>query len=444
MALDQFTHLNTTFDKHGQRVDQDPVAALTRLLEQTAGAPFTDLLVLSHGWNNNARQAREFYDDLLQSLLQVARDQGQVLPDSLAVLALHWPSKQFDFERRRGAGGAASIAANDRAADQASVLAALEDLRDFAESDAQHNSIDIAGAMVPELDDLRSARDAFVATLLPLLTEPNHGDAGDAPESLLARLTGREVLDKLDRPPPPGLAPRPDDATGGLAGGATGRVAAGAQRGAFSFINLLTFWKMKARAGKVGQRGVAALLDEIARTRPQLSMHLAGHSFGARLLTAAAMAVSEQTRLASLSLLQGAFSHHAFAGNLTNNADEPRSGAFRKVITAGKVDGPILATHTRNDRAVGLAYPMAARLSRDDAAALGDAQSRFGGIGSNGAVRTEEAQFLALGPVGSTYPFEANHIFNLQADAFIDGHSDITGPEVAHALLAAIHAKESN
>ena len=444
MALDQFAHVEAHFDKNGQSIGADPASALQAILELPENRSITDLLVLSHGWNNNAEQAREFYNPLLHSLSAVAPMER--LSDSLAVVALYWPSKQFDFERRRRGGGAAGVSAGGRSADHATVIAALDDLRELTETDAQQNSIEVASAMVPDLDDLRSARDAFVASLLPLLSDQVNGDAGDGPEPLLTQLTGREVLDKLDRPlpPAPAGATHDDVSAGSVVGGAAGGVAAGAQRGALSFINLLTFWKMKARAGTVGRRGVAPLLDRIARSQGNQRLHLAGHSFGARLLTAAAMAVSEQTALASLSLLQGAFSHHGFAENLTGNPEHPRRGAFRKVVEARKVQGPIIITHTRNDRAVGLAYPIAARLSRDDAAALGDADSRFGGMGSNGAVRTNEAKFLQLGPDGTRYAFQSNPVYNLQADAFVSNHSDVTGPEVATALLAAMQTFESN
>lgn len=436
MSLDEFTHLSASFDKRGDIEQANAAATLATRVRERAGQPLTDLLVLSHGWNNNQSQARSLYDAMLTSLRTVAEAGPRPLAETLAVLAVHWPSKQFDFERRSSRGGAASL--GGRTADQASVIEALEDLREFADSDAERDIIDLAVDMVPKLDDLRSARDAFVATLLPLLNEVDaEDDPGDTPERALASLTGREVLDKLDRPAPPTLRRAGDNR-----GGAAGSVAAGAQRGAFSFVNLLTFWKMKKRAGQVGSNGVATLLNNIAAALPDVRIHLAGHSFGARLVTAAAMATDDAAPLASLSLLQGAFSHYGFSDNIGHSADKPRPGAFRAVVERSRIAGPIIASHTRNDRAVGLAYPMAARLSRDDAAALGDADSRFGGIGSNGAVRTAEAEFLSLGPVGTTYPFRSGRIFNLRADDFVDGHSDIAGPEVAAALLAAIQHSE--
>ena len=103
----------------------------------------------------------------------------------------------------------------------------------------------------------------------------------------------------------------------------------------------------------------------------------------------------------------------------------------------GRVAGPILITHTRNDSAVGIAYPIASRIARQDNADLGDADDKFGGIGRNGAIHTPEAVAGELLAVGGSYAFVQGKLYNLQADAFISGHSDVTGPAVAHAVLAA-------
>ena len=85
--------------------------------------------------------------------------------------------------------------------------------------------------------------------------------------------------------------------------------------------------------------------------------------------------------------MQAAFSHNGFARHF----DGERDGFFREVVAQGKVAGPILITHTKNDRAVGIAYPIASRIARQDASDLGDEDDIFGGIGRNGALHTPEA-----------------------------------------------------
>jgi len=172
---------------------------------------------------------------------------------------------------------------------------------------------------------------------------------------------------------------------------------------------------------------------------PDVRIHLIGHSFGARVVTAAVDG-TVSVRPASLALLQGAFSHNGFAENFDGEAD----GFFRKVVSQSKVDGPIFATHTANDKAVGIAYAVASRLSGDNAnsVALGDENDPFGGIGRNGAVKLKPGEFVKGTLLAETaaYQFTAKKIHNLRADNFISGHSDIEGPQVANAILFAAGA----
>ena len=105
----------------------------------------------------------------------------------------------------------------------------------------------------------------------------------------------------------------------------------------------------------------------------------------------------------TLVLLQAAFSHNGFAVA----HDGLPVGAFRDVVTKARVKGPILVTHTENDWAVGVMYPLASRLSGDTAAALGGPEDKYGGIGRNGAQHTPEAAFGVLHKKGVPYSFTA-------------------------------------
>jgi len=53
-----------------------------------------------------------------------------------------------------------------------------------------------------------------------------------------------------------------------------------------NLLNLTTYFKRKIRAGPVGSKGVAPLIDRLAAQVQRV--HLIGHSFGGRLVTAAA------------------------------------------------------------------------------------------------------------------------------------------------------------
>jgi hypothetical protein len=91
---------------------------------------------------------------------------------------------------------------------------------------------------------------------------------------------------------------------------------------------------------------------------------------------------------------------------------------------------------------VGIAYPLASRIARQNAAALGDANDPYGGMGRNGAQRTAEAEGNAttLRGVGHDYRFAAGRIYNLLSDEIIKSHSDIRGIQVAYAILSAARA----
>ena len=68
--------------------------------------------------------------------------------------------------------------------------------------------------------------------------------------------------------------------------------------------NLSTYYEMKQRAGTVGSTGVAQLLRRLRERKPDVRLHLVGHSFGGRLVTAAAHALPSRTPAVTISLLQ--------------------------------------------------------------------------------------------------------------------------------------------
>jgi hypothetical protein len=87
---------------------------------------------------------------------------------------------------------------------------------------------------------------------------------------------------------------------------------------------------------------------------------------------------------------------------------------------------------------VGKLYPLASLFAGQDAAGIGGPESQFGGIGCNGAQKTPEAVTGTLSDENVAYAFERGKIYNLEANPFIKGHSDICGPQVAHAVVSAI------
>ena len=89
-------------------------------------------------------------------------------------------------------------------------------------------------------------------------------------------------------------------------------------------------------------------------------------------MVAAAALASQTEKIHSASFLQAAFSHNGFSPAALMN------GFFRSVIDQKRVRGAMIATHTKNDTAVGIAYPLASRISGTVAAALGDERDKYG------------------------------------------------------------------
>lgn len=408
-------------------------------------AGVTDVFVVSHGWNNNADRARQLYRMLFESFVAVAQP-GDLPGRSLAIVGVIWPSKEFDelvavAGASAGAEGSASLSAAHAQSRQA-LLAKLDRMKDFFARPEQARILDEAKALVADLEEKGSARRAFVDKIRSLLdrTAANKEDASDSffkddGSTLMDNLkVDEEDLDEevagpggsAALPAGVGTTARAPEGAAGLKG-----ILSGFSAAAMNVLNFTTYFEMKARAGTVGKKGVAPLIDTLA---PQVQcIHLVGHSFGGRVVTAAA-ANSSTDKIRSMSLLQTAFSHNGFSKRM--------SGFFRSVVDGHRVNGPILVTHTKNDKAVGLAYPLASRINGDKTAAFGDEHDIFGGLGRNGAQQMEAGEvvpgtLLAVAP-SPGYEFQPQKFFNLEASPFIKGHSDITGKEVAQAIRRAI------
>ena len=177
------------------------------------------------------------------------------------------------------------------------------------------------------------------------------------------------------------------------------------------------------------------MLLRVRDTKASIRIHLVGHSFGGRLVTAAACALPVNTDLVTMSLLQAAFSHNGLSEWIRRGQGER---IFRAIVDEKRVSGPIIITHTKNDKAVGIAYPLASRIAGQNAAALGDQNDPYGGMGRNGAQNTKEADDkFTLGFPGTIYSFEKGKIHNISSDLIKD-HSDVRRIEVAYAILSAV------
>lgn len=430
-----FLYFEFQVDKNGTVVD---AAARQQAVDFLAQGEMTDLFVMSHGWNNDMADARDLYKNFFMGVRHLLNDGiPQGLQRKFAVLAILWPSKKFTDEQLIP-GGAATAASPITTAMLQKKIDGLKGAFDNPDADT---ILEQAKQLLPRLANSPSAQAQFadLVRALPGTTSGNTEDASDR----FFKLTGVEVMNRLAKPvmpsptkPASGGAAHLGVATGGAAG--LGSFFSGISSAALNLLNYTTYYQMKERAGLVGRTAVNSLLRDIITRSPDIKLHLVGHSFGARLVTSAALGADGQPPLkfASMTLLQAAFSHNGFGQKFDGKSD----GFFRRVVSEGRIAGPVLITYTVNDKAVGIAYPLASLIAGQNAAALGDANDPFGGLGRNGAQHTPEANAVTLPAVGDANKFVAGKLYNLNADKVISSHSDICKPEAAYALLSAVAA----
>ncbi|MGA5066721.1 serine-threonine protein kinase [Streptomyces exfoliatus] len=406
-----------TFDKEG---DGPPgqSASLAALARQGV----TDLVVFAHGWNSSPSGATRLYSDFF------APFPGLLAPGIEAGYAgVIWPSMMFT-----GAPGPDYRALVTVLPEKEPVLDRLTEL--LVTAPADERAFAEFGALLRELTDV-SGEGAAVAV------EP-------VPEFLVADPVEVCALftEALEAEAP---------AAGALAGSVpAGAVSAdgfesgfgeGLERywkGAREALRQATYYVMKKRAGRVGEAGLGPLLGEVARAAPGLRVHLVGHSMGARLVAYALKGLPSGARpVASVTLLQGAFSHYAFAARLPHDAR--RSGSLRDVQQ--RIRGPLVACYSRHDTALGVMYPLASRLARDSESLgglprlPGAGDPRWGAIGYDGVHAVPGTVERTLAAVlGAGVP--ASGCVNVDTAAVVRSHSDVCEPELARVVVSAARA----
>jgi hypothetical protein len=217
-------------------------------------------------------------------------------------------------------------------------------------------------------------------------------------------------------------------------------------KGAKELLRQATYYAMKRRAGTVGERGLGAVLGRLAEAAPGVRVHLVGHSFGARLVSFALRGLPKGVRtVKSVTLLQGAFSHYAFAERLPH--DPRSSGALHG--GQNRIDGPLVCCYSHFDSALGTLYPLASRMAGDArsvAAALGAdglLGTKWGAVGHDGVQEVPDTVKLSLGEaLETTLPLTG--CVNVDAAAVVKAgwppvgaHNDICHPQLARIVLAA-------
>ncbi|MFF7778072.1 serine-threonine protein kinase [Streptomyces tanashiensis] len=386
-----------TFDKDG---DGPPGQAseLVALARRGVG----DLVVFAHGWNNSPSGATRLCSDFFEPF------PGLLAPGVEAGYAgVIWPSMMFTDEPVPDYRALVTVLP-----EKEPVIGRLTEL--LAAAPPEEAAFAEFGALLRELTDVGVVGVAAPEAVPEFLVAD--------PVEVCALFT--EALESAGTVPAEGFG-------GGLRK---------YWKGAKEVLRQATYYVMKKRAGRVGEQGLGPLLGEVARAAPGLRIHLVGHSMGARLVAYALRGLPAGVRpVVSLTLLQGAFSHYAFAARLPH--DPGRSGSLRDL--QHRVRGPVVACYSRHDTALGVMYPLASRLANDSesltgtmSGLIGADDPRWGAIGHDGVravpegVRRDLADVLREGVPGSG-------CVSVDVADVVRSHSDICRPELARVVVSA-------
>ncbi|MET9689243.1 serine-threonine protein kinase [Streptomyces sp. NPDC006514] len=412
-----------TFDSEGD-VDRVTQGAVSRM-------EATDMLVFAHGWNSDRSTATRLYDRFFAPFQELVGSGVR-----LGYVGVVWPAMRFsdepipDFDPPGVLAEPGSASALDpltrralgefwpeRRAELDRVAELLEEQPDSAAAFIEF------GALVRELAGV-DAVPAAVAPTVPAIFTDDVLEVCRALSVALVRAGASGAADPAG-PDGPGLT-----AGGGLRG---------LWGGAKELLRQATYYKMKKRAGVVGERGLGPVLAQLAAARPALRFHLIGHSFGARVVSFSLRAVPDRARyVKSVTLLQGAFSHYAFADRLPH--DKGNGGALRGLQR--RVDGPVVACHSAHDSALKVFYPLASRMAGDSAGLLGF-DERWGAIGHDGVQAVPGAPRLGLDtvlreglPASGCVSVDTGSVVR-RGGAPSGAHSDICHEELARVVVTA-------
>ncbi|GGW91303.1 serine-threonine protein kinase [Streptomyces chryseus] len=434
-----------TFDAQGE-VNERQRDRLARL-------EVTDLVMFAHGWNSRRSVATRMYERFYAPFPGLLADSTGV---RLGYAGVVWPSMRFADEPVPDFGRSLAAAPTEPGLDQQTREALV---RAFPGCEG---IVERLGELLTQRPEEPAAFEEFGA-LVRRLTE---GGAGGGGGSTAARAsdggTQPEPASASDEEPVPGEEPAADeplmlrddtltvcqgfaaalteaDAEPGARSLALGGGLKKAWNGAKELLRQATYFEMKRRAGTVGRLGLGPVLGQLARSSPSVRVHLVGHSQGARLVAFALRGLPDGVRnVKSVTLLQGAFSHYAFAERLPHARG--RGGALRGAQR--RVDGPVVACHSRHDSALGVIYPLASRLA-GDSAGLAGLGSRWGAVGFDGIKAVPGTVGLTLAralrdgvPGAGCVNVDAAAVVR-RGGAPSGAHSDILHPELARVVLAA-------
>ncbi|WP_328415466.1 serine-threonine protein kinase [Streptomyces violaceus] len=430
-AMSVTPYWELTFDADG-----DPAGRQRdRLLAGVSERKVRDLIVFAHGWNNDRSGATRLYDRFLAPVPRLAPTAR------VGYVGVLWPAMRFSDEP---------------IPDLPRAVAADVSRRPVLDKDTRHALLEtfpgraILVDQIARLLEQQPPEEAELeefGRLVRLLVEV----VAPGPQALFAADT---VAEGVPQSEPEMFAGSSAAACDEFARALAELEASDAQQGfrlptpwdgAHELLRQATYYAMKRRAGTVGERGLGRVVGQLAATAPGVRVHLVGHSFGARLVSFALRGLPEGVRtVKSVTLLQGAFSHYAFAARLPHDA---RAGGVLQG-QQNRIDGPLVCCHSRHDTALGTVYPLASRMAGDSRSVAGldlgrALGAKWGAMGYGGVQAMPGTRAYTLAKA-LTAKLPGSGCVNVDASAVVrrggppaGAHSDILHEELARLVLTA-------
>ncbi|CAL9396338.1 serine-threonine protein kinase [Streptomyces sp. enrichment culture] len=415
-AMSVTPYWELTFDADG---DPDP-RRRDRFLGEVARRGVRELVVFAHGWNSDRSTSTRLYSRFFEPFPALAPGAA------LGYAGVVWPSMRFsdepipDFPR--------TLAAERPALDKDTRRALVETFPGRA------TVVDELARLLDAQPRSEAALEEF-GRLARLLAE-------DAAAQGFAADTGAEGEPALFAAP---VAEVCEDFARALAPEAESFSFPDPWDGAHEVLRQAAYHAMKRRSGKVGERGLGRVLARLAATAPEVRVHLVGHSFGARLVAFALRGLPDGVRpVKSVTLLQGAFSHYAFAPALPH---DPRAAGVLHGLQR-RIDGPLVCCHSRHDTALRTFYPLASRMAGDDRGVaagfgIGSLGRRWGALGYGGIQAVPGTRACPLRDAAAGR-IPASGCVNVDVASVVrrggppaGAHSDIVHRELAQVVTAA-------
>jgi hypothetical protein len=428
-----------SFDKDGGLEGQLPVI----------GPEITVVVLIAHGWNETPEGTLGHYQNLVDPLEEIlSQNNAQWQGHKVAYFGVIWPSAKYADDLT-----VINMRADFRGPPPAGFVAGGSTASSLNDADLEARARDVAHFLGIDPDQLArqalqaagndSARDALVLTLQNATARRRQSLADEQTkaehDATFSDSTGSKVFLAIDQELLR-LSTNADEIIDNPLVDWLKRLRRDANAKIAYLLNLFAYNEMKIRAGVVGSGLAKQVLNPLVAAGKRV--HLVGHSFGGRLMTAATAAV--EGKISNLTVLEGAFSHNA----LSIDPDGPINGAFKSVIDNAKVDGRIATAHSDHDAAVWIAYPLASRVFRDTYSlrlaaplgqVLGGPTDRYGAIGANGP-QNLKIGVHRLNFNGTSLPELRSGLNVPDCTSFVASHSDVWNQGSAYIVAAGLLA----